>query len=348
MKRFNNINYMQKGIILLTICLFITVILIIYGELPGDINNDGVINVLDKALLRDHFLERITLNEDQLARADVNEAGVVNIADMVTLAGLYEGGAGSINLSLSPVANMELVPIPPGSFIMGSPSDETGRQSHEGPRRTVSINYAFYLGKYVVTKEQWTAVMGTSPWQGQQYVITDPNSPAVYISWEDITKSGGFLDTFNGHLADTFQDYEVRLPSEAEWEYAIRAGTRTMFYWGDVAVPQINSYAWYFNNTINEGRTYAHVVGQKTPNAWGLFDMAGNIWERCEDDYHENYINAPRNGSAWVDDPRSSTIIFRGGSYATLPVTCRSAHRLGIEKTSSSHSSGFRIVAVPK
>jgi len=212
---------------------------------------------------------------------------------------------------------MEMVRIPAGSFMMGRYAGEQDSYSYENPQHQVTISQDFYLGKYEVTKAQWQAVMGTTPWSGQSSVLNDPNSPAVYISWDDCQ---AFVNALNQLGQGTF-----RLPSEAEWEYACRAGTTTRFYWGDdPSYTQIRNYAWYWGNCSSE--QYAHVVGLKLPNDWGLYDMSGNVWEWCQDYWHGNYTGAPANGSAW-ESPTSSYRVVRGGSWYYYGRYCRSANR---------------------
>lgn len=207
-----------------------------------------------------------------------------------------------------------LVRIPAGSFLMGRYWGESAYWD-EGPQRQVTISRAFYLGKYEVTKAQWTAVMGTASWLGQSDVLNHPNSPAVYISWEDCQN---FVTELNKLGQGT-----VRLPSEAEWEYACRAGTTTRFYWGDDPdYMQIGEYAWYFDNCSTE--RYAHLVGLKLPNAWGLYDMSGNAWEWCQDWYGTYPSGA-------VTDPVGPASgyfrMLRGGVWCYNGSSCRSASR---------------------
>jgi len=212
---------------------------------------------------------------------------------------------------------MEMVRIPAGSYIMGSPEDEQDRWDDESPKHQVTISRDFYLGKYELTKTQWTAVMKTAPWSGEKFVLGDPNSPAVYMSWSGVQD---FLAALNRLGQGKF-----RLPSEAEWEYACRAGTQTRFYWGDDPdYTQVGNYAWYWGNCQSE--QYAHIVGLKLPNAWGLYDMCGNAWEMCQDYLHESYMNAPVDGSVW-EFPQSSSRVFRGGAWFNSARFCRSAHR---------------------
>jgi formylglycine-generating enzyme required for sulfatase activity len=180
--------------------------------------------------------------------------------------------------------------------------------------------------------------MGTTPWAGEDGVLDDPDSPAVYVSWGD-TQS--FLTALNGYTGKSF-----RLPSEAQWEYACRAGTTTQFYWGnDPDRTAIGDYAWYDGNAMDVGQGYAHVVGQKLPNTFGLFDMSGNAWEWCQDYYHTSYTDAPTDGSVW-ESPASSYRVLRGGAFSES--SCRTADRFGFPTPDNRHVLiGFRVVRLP-
>ncbi|MDP8239870.1 MAG: formylglycine-generating enzyme family protein [Candidatus Hatepunaea meridiana] len=215
--------------------------------------------------------------------------------------------------------------IPAGSFDMGSPNGEQDRNDDEEPVHRVTFSDGFWIGKYEVTQVQWEAVTNYNP--SHDYGVGD-NHPVYYVSWDDIQDFESALDN------------EFRLPSEAEWEYACRAGTTTRFYWGDDSgYDDIDRYAVYLGNSI--GRT--EEVGTKLPNAWNLYDMNGNVYEWCEDWKHSNYNDAPNDGSAWVSPSRSSRVL-RGGSWCNDPWYCRSAYRIGNTPVSRHGDYGFRLV----
>ena len=224
-----------------------------------------------------------------------------------------EGSAGLPN-----GAEMSFVWIEPGVFQMGSPASEEGRWDDEGPVHEVEISAGFWLGKYEVTQEQWESVMGTSPWSGQDFVESSPSHPAVYISWDDVQR-------FIARLNDAAGEELYRLPSEAEWEYACRAGSTTRFPFGDNE-SQLTHYAWYWDNAWAVDEEYGHAVGQKKPNGWGLYDMHGNVWEWVQDWWDEDYYNS----SPRVDPPgpsSGSVRVVRGGVFEDFAQDVRSANR---------------------
>ena len=230
-----------------------------------------------------------------------------------------------------------MVWIPGGTFMMGRYPGEQGSTPHEDPQHAVTLG-GFWMAKFELTKRQWKAVMGTAPWTGQDYVLADLDSPAVYVSWND---AQSFLTRLSGYTGKSFS-----LPGEAQWEYACRAGTTTRFYWGDdPSYTAIGDYAWYWGNCSSE--LYAHVVGQKLPNAFGLYDMSGNVWEWCADDWHTNYTGAPIGGQAWVDTPRGSDRLLRGGDWDGSGGALRSTNR-DVNLPDSTYSPyGFRIAQTP-
>lgn len=235
---------------------------------------------------------------------------------------------------------MRLVRIPGGSFQMGSPDTERGRDSYEGPVHTVNIGYDFYMGETEVTQGQWEAIMGSNP--AAEYSIGSEFA-AYMVSWNDITRSNGFLDRLNALGRGTF-----RLPSEAEWEYACRAGTTTRFSFGDNLdcddacgpCPLADQYMWTCWPPDPAGPKR---VAERLPNSYGLYDMHGNLAEWCEDIWHEDYVGAPTDGAAWSVGGSHLTVI-RGGSWFGTNRFCRSASRTRLDPTYRYVSVGFRVV----
>lgn len=231
-----------------------------------------------------------------------------------------------------------MVRIPAGCFTMGTSPAEQDARAWEGPAHEVTFASDFWMAKYETTQAQWEAVMGTRPWQGQGDVVDDPDGPAIYVTWRDARE---FYRALN-ELAEG----DFALPSEAQWEYACRAGTTTRMYWGDD--PQYvfgDDYAWWYWTAIEQSTFGAQVVGQKLPNAWGLYDMIGNVEEYCEDLYHRSYIGAPTDGSAWLADPDDDTRALRGGGYNGPSEIWRSSSRRFIEVGHARGEYGFRLVA---
>ncbi len=220
---------------------------------------------------------------------------------------------------------LAMVELPGGKFMMGSPDSDPDAQSSEKPQHQVKVN-SFAIGKYPVTQAQYQAVMGTNPSRFQN----NPQNPVENVSWDDAQAFCRKLSQITGKT--------YRLPTEAEWEYACRAGTTTRFYFGDDA-NQLGDYAWYEGNS---GGT-THPVGQKKPNAWGLYDISGNVWEWCEDNWHSTYENAPKDGSAWLTNDNDFKIL-RGGSWVVIPNGCRSASRRYYYRRVNYDYGGFRVV----
>jgi formylglycine-generating enzyme required for sulfatase activity len=206
----------------------------------------------------------------------------------------------------------ELVRIAAGAFMMGSRPSEAGRFENEDPVHEVRVP-EFCMGRYPLTNEEYGRFLKDNPqikppeyWADRK--LNQPRQPVVGVSWEDAQLYASWA--------------RLRLPSEAEWEYACRAGARTRFYTGDTE-KDLDKAGWYSENS--GGQT--HAVGEKTPNAWGLYDMHGNVWEWIEDDWHGSYKKAPNDGSAWIDEPRGSGRVVRGGSWPFVALFCRSAVR---------------------
>ena len=178
----------------------------------------------------------------------------------------------------------------------------------------------YYIGKYTVTQKEWKAVMGATPWKGESYVKEGDDYPATYISWNDCQQFVKKLNSKEGRN-------RYRLPTEEEWEHACRAGSTTKYCFGD-DVERLGDYAWYDKNAWDVDEKYAHRVGQKKPNQWGLYDMHGNVWEWCQDKWDES-------GSARV---------FRGGSWCSTAGSCESSDRYGGKPDNRDGSLGVRLV----
>jgi len=233
----------------------------------------------------------------------------------------FAGGTGeNLLIDLGGGVSLEMVKMPAGTFQMGGDernpnsdpnSFDDNRASHGVPH-AVTISKDFYMGRYEITQAQWTKIMGNNP----SNFKNGDNYPVENVSWNDICTSGAFLEKINALTGKNF-----RLPTDAEWEYACRAKTQTNFYFGDDFSRKImDAYVWYSDNSDKK----THPVGQKKPNAFGLYDMSGNVREWCGD-YYGNY------GDHAVSDPtgpaEGSLRIFRGGSWCDSAWSCRSTYR---------------------
>ncbi|MBD2042092.1 bifunctional serine/threonine-protein kinase/formylglycine-generating enzyme family protein [Microcoleus sp. FACHB-672] len=231
---------------------------------------------------------------------------------------------------------LEMVSIKGGRFLMGSPDTEEERHSDESPQHGVTLQ-PFFLGKYPVTQAQWEAVMGNNPsrFQGN-------NRPVENVSWNDAVVFCQKLSRKTGR--------NYCLPSEAEWEYACRAGTTTPFYFGETIMPNLANYDGNYTYASAPKGVYLQQttnVGSFPPNAFGLYDMHGNVWEWCQDVWHKNYNGAPSDGSGWESGGNSNRRMRRGGSWSNYPMLCRSAVRLWHEPGNWFYDIGFRVALVP-
>ncbi|MTJ16081.1 MULTISPECIES: bifunctional serine/threonine-protein kinase/formylglycine-generating enzyme family protein [unclassified Dolichospermum] len=227
---------------------------------------------------------------------------------------------------------LEMVEIPAGTFHMGSPTYETGRlYYYESPQHQVNVP-SFFIGKYSVTQAQYQAIMGNNP-----AYFKGNNRPAEFVSWDDAVVFCQKLSQKTGK--------NYKLPSEAQWEYACRAGTTTPFYFGESITPDLVNYNGEFAYTAapkGQYREQTTDVGTFPPNAFGLYDMHGNVCEWCEDNWQENYINAPINGSAFIN--LSNVKLLRGGSWFSNSERCRSAYRGYNILDHNDDGIGFRVV----
>ena len=235
---------------------------------------------------------------------------------------------------------LEMVYIPGGTFMMGSPATEEGRDCRESPQHQVTVP-AFYAGKYPITQVQWQALMGNNP----SYYKREKR-PVENVTWDDAVEFCAKISQKTGK--------KYRLLSEAEWEYACRAGTTTPFHFGEIITPQLVNYDGtysYPNAPKGFRREQTTDVGSFPPNAFGLYDMHANVWECCSDRLHDSYDGAPTDGSSWEtggsswENGTNNCRVVRGGSWSYYAVCCRSAHRHWICKDNYYHysSTGFRV-----
>ena len=271
------------------------------------------------------------------------------------------------------IPGLRMMPIPAGTFLMGSPPNEPGRDADEGPQHRVTLP-EFYIAQTPITQAQWRVV---ASWQRVELELNpDPSHfkggdrPVERVSWNDATEFCHRLSNRTGRI--------YTLPSESQWEYACRAGTTTPFHFGDELT----------KNLANFNRTNTTDVGIFPANAWGLHDMHGSVWEWCADDWHPSYEEAPDDGSAWMGEnslgkscavalgtsiPRTAarptasgtaratatTIgvsasvvsdrkVLRGGSWSSLPRRCRSAYRLRYHPDNRFDPWGFRVCCLPQ
>jgi formylglycine-generating enzyme required for sulfatase activity len=230
---------------------------------------------------------------------------------------------------------IEMVYVPGGTFLMGSPETEIGRNRSEGPQHQVTVA-PFFLGRYPITQAQWQAVMGRNPSR-----FRGENRPVERVSWN-------YAVAFCKKLSElTGKNYH--LPSEAQWEYACRAGTITPFYFGETITPELanyrgeHTYGFALRGIYRQETTD---VGLFPPNAFGLYDMHGNVWEWCADNWHDDYNGAPTDGSVWQEGEEGGDRLFRGGSFYLNPGFCRAANRRRYSSGDRNVWIGVRVAAV--
>ncbi|MEB3310593.1 MAG: formylglycine-generating enzyme family protein [Snowella sp.] len=232
---------------------------------------------------------------------------------------------------------LDMVYIPGGTFMMGSPASEKKTDWSDGreeEQHLVTLE-PFWMGKFAVTQKQWRAIMGWNPSR-----FKNDQHPVEQVSWNHCQQFCQKLSEFTGK--------NYRLPSEAQWEYACRAGTTTPFNCGETLITDLVNYDGTEVYAAEKNEIFwdsTEEVGLFPPNAYGLYDMHGNVWEWCEDEWHDNYDEAPSDGSAWVDNHSDSDgRIIRGGSWHSHPIYCRSANRYYFHRNFSISYLGCRVV----
>ena len=248
---------------------------------------------------------------------------------------------------LAPDLELRLIQIPAGRFRMGSPPQEEGRDSDEGPQHEVALE-GFWLGQTAITQTQWRVVAGWP--KVEQELEKDPSHfqgdgrPVEGVSWHDAME---FCRRLSQRTGRTYS-----LPSEAQWEYACRAGTTTPFAFGETISPELANYdatVSYANGPKGVKRGETTPVGSYPANAWGLQDMHGNVWEWCLDHWHDSYAGAPADGSAWVSKAGADAHrLLRGGSWVDDPRFCRSAYRVFYHPDNRNYDWGFRVCCLPQ
>ncbi len=261
-----------------------------------------------------------------------------------TITNRYNREAKYVKEDLGNGVTLDIVSIPGGTFMMGTEDEEIERLvkkvnrklfTRERPQRKVTVK-PFYIGKYQVTQAQWKAVAALD--RVNHDLKPDPsdfkgdNRPVEMISWYDAVEFCSRLSKYTNR--------SYRLPSEAEWEYACRADTNTPFYFGEKITIDLANYDQKEFDKLGKKTTD---VGQFPPNAFGLYDMHGNVWEWCQDTLHENYNNAPTDGSAWTGGNNRHRML-RGGSWTSIPEYCRSANRINDRPKDTYNRNGFRVV----
>ena len=263
----------------------------------------------------------------------------------------------SIQQPLTDDVSLVLVQIPEGEFMMGSPEEEVDRREAEGPQHLVHVQ-EIWMGRYPVTQQEWRIVAGYP--KVNRDLDLNPSHfkgdrlPVESVSWFDAVE---FCDRLSQQTG-----FDYRLPTEAEWEYACRAGTTTPFHFGETITTELANYCgtdderlgWsgsYGDGPKGEYREKTTPVDQfEGTNQFGLYDMHGNVWEWCQDHWHENYKGAPSDGSAWLEKTlqNNNGRVLRGGSWITPPRVCRSAYRYHDAPVDRNYNLGFRVVLAPR
>lgn len=266
--------------------------------------------------------------------------------DPIEVAPLSSGGKPG-DLRDDNALKLKLVWCPPGTFTMGSPPNEPDRDYQE-VQVSVTLTHGFWLGKTEVTQGQWKETMATQPWKGKPCAWERVNLAASYLSWDDATAFCQAFTASERRAGRLPADWQYALPTEAQWEYACRAGTTTRYWFGDDPAPRLKDYAWWggvYGGMYANDEKYAQDVGLTPANAWGLHDMHGNMLEWCQDEYHAT-LPGGTNPLRAITDAKSLRML-RGGSWPSSPWLSRSARRHRGEPHYDTFTLGFRLALVP-
>jgi formylglycine-generating enzyme required for sulfatase activity len=278
--------------------------------------------------------------------------------------------------ALDNTSTLTMLWIPPGRFLMGSAEGEEGRKDSEGPLHQVHLQ-GFFMGQTPITQAQWRVVAQWEEREGERWGRTLQPDPSMFqpsgdtrrrdpigrfhLLEAETTTEGRPVERVNWKDAIEFckrislrTGRHYTLPSEAQWEYACRAGTTTPFAFGDTLTEKLANYnatITYTNGPKGQWQQQTNPVGRYPANAWGLHDMHGNVWEWCLDHWHDNYEGAPEDGSAWLYDgekKKESDRLLRGGSWFVNPWNCRSVCRSHFRPVDVGSEVGFRVVCLPQ
>ena len=331
----------------------------IWSEIPNEVSKQiereaKTIEVLTNINFEEKFQNEVKSSQES-EKGELFNFEVIRVDDS---GNIVDSSQKSIRQKIEDLGNgikLQMVYIPGGTFTMGSPDSEQGRYDDEGPQHDVTVP-PFFMGKYPVTQGQWKELASRTDLKVKLDLKLEPSyfkepyqdidrwhRPVERVSWYEAVE-------FCERLSKLTQR-NYRLPSEAEWEYACRAGTTTPFYFGNTITPELVNYNGryvYGNAQKGEYREETTPVGQFYPNAFGLYDMHGNVWEWCLDTWHNSYDGAPTDGSAWETGGHSTRRVSRGGSWSDYPRWCRSADRnyyVSVETVDD--IIGFRLVSFP-
>ena len=272
-------------------------------------------------LLEQRKLEKQKLEQHKRKQIQQQKIQDLGFAYLDTQTYTCNGKTFTVEEYLHNHTGMKFVKIPAGTFIMGNETVDD-----EKPAHSVTLD-SFLISKTEVTQKVWQKIMGTTPWKEEEYVKEGSNYAATYISWHD--------------AKDFCKNVKLQLPTEAQWEYACRSGSSDKYYWGN---DMDDNYAWYNNNTYKAGNEHAQPVAQKNPNAFGLYDMSGNVWEWCQDWYDKDYyLNSPTTNP--IGPSAGSYRVTRGGSWYFDSSDCMSRDRYNWLPDFSYYDVGFRLCA---
>ncbi|MEM1170577.1 MAG: SUMF1/EgtB/PvdO family nonheme iron enzyme [Cyanobacteria bacterium P01_H01_bin.35] len=302
---------------------------------PSQISQPSIID--PSTQLKQQFTSPTKISQPSTAESEKGELLTFEVLTVDNSGNIINRTQGSARQKIEDLGNgikLEMVYIPGGIFLMGSPEDETKRNSYESPQHQVTLQ-PFYMSKYPITQEQYQVIMGENPSQ-----FKGENRPVENVNWHNVRE---FCTKLSLKTRKTYA-----LPSESQWEYACRAGTTTPFYFGETVMSELlncDALIPYGNAPEGKSRRRTTDVGSFPPNAFGLYDMHGNVWEWCQDTRHSNYNGAPTDGSAWETGRNSNRRVLRGGSWEDYSRDCRSAKRYNFNIDVCFRNFGFRVIS---